>query len=262
MTISLIVATYNAPRQLELCLRSVHRQRVLPTEVIIADDGSKKETKELIEQLKPMFSVPLIHVWHEDKGFRLAAIRNRAIAMATCDYVIQIDGDVILNRHFVEDHIRFSAPNTVVLGSRSKLSEEKTRKILESTGDFEPCFFTKGLERRDSAFRCPVISPLFFHSRHILGCNMGFWRKDLLAVNGYDENFEGWGHEERDLVLRLNKTGIKKRKLKYAAIQYHLWHPEQTRDNLSHNEAIIAERKKSKTSWVSNGISKECEENL
>lgn len=256
MTTSLVITIYNAPRQLQLCLNSVLRQTVMPDEVIIADDGSRDDTRELIDHLRLQFTVPLRHVWHEDEGFRLAAIRNKAIAAATGDYIIQIDGDIILNRHFVEDHIRFAVPRTVVLGSRSKLSEEKTRQVLDSAGDFEPGFFMKGLERRDSAFRCPLISPLFFGSRHTVGCNMAFWRSDLLAVNGYDEAFTGWGHEERDLVLRLQLTGIKKRKLKYAAIQYHLWHKEQSRDNVERNARIIAERRKSGVTWVSEGIVK------
>ncbi len=255
MNTTLIIATYNSPDKLQLCLKSVLRQTIMPTEVIIADDGSTEETRQLIDCLRPQFRVPLVHLWHEDRGFRLAAIRNRAIAQATGDYVIQIDGDIILNRYFVADHIRFASPGYVVLGSRSKLSEVKTKDVL-SHDDFEPGLFTYGLERRDSALRCPLISPLFFGNRHTVGCNMAFWLCDLLAVNGYDEAFEGWGHEERDLVLRLQMIGIKKRKLKFAAIQYHLWHHEQSRENVERNAQIIAMRKKSGVSWVSDGIIK------
>lgn len=253
---SLVVATYNAPQMLRLCLQSVLRQTLSPSEIIIADDGSTSFTKELIDNMRPQFSAPLVHVWHEDEGFRLAAIRNKALSIAKGDYIIQIDGDVILERHFVEDHLRFAEAGYVVLGSRCMLTEEKTKTVLEMK-DYEPSIFSSGIKRRDSALRCPLLSPLFFNNRHTVGCNMAFWRKDVLGVNGYDEDFVGWGHEERDLVLRLTMTGVCKRKIKYAAIQYHLWHKEQSKQNLEQNEQRVRSRLAEKVSWVRNGIAKE-----
>ena len=254
MITSLIIATYNAPDKLRLCLNSVRRQTVMPNEIVIADDGSTYETRQVIDTLRPSFYVPLVHVWHEDNGFRLAAIRNKAIATAKGEYIIQMDGDIILNRHFVEDHVRFASPGHFVLGTRCRIKEETTNVILQHD-DYELGVFSTGLERRDSAFRCPLISPLFFGNRHTIGCNMGFWRDDLLLVNGYDEDFVGWGHEERDLVLRLTMAGRKKRKLKYAAIQYHLWHREQSKDSLSANVQILESRRRSGKTWADNGIS-------
>ena len=255
-TTSLIISTYNAPQRLRLCLNSVLRQTVAPSEVIIADDGSGADTRKLIDEMRPLFHVPLKHVWHEDKGFRLAAIRNKAIAEAVGDYVIQIDGDVILHRHFIKDHLHFAEKGFCVTGSRCGFSEKRTQEIL-LMDDINPSFFSRGITRRDSAFRLPAIAPLCFHHRHTLGCNMAFWKKDLMLVNGYDESFEGWGHEERDLVLRLQKAGIQRRKLKYCAIQYHLWHREQSRENLKRNEQIVKSRQSQTDYRVKNGIVKE-----
>lgn len=61
--ISLVVTTYNWPAALELVLISIRRSDVFPTEVIIADDGSKKETAELIKRYQTDFPVPLYHCW-------------------------------------------------------------------------------------------------------------------------------------------------------------------------------------------------------
>ena len=87
---SLIIATYNWPEALNLVLLSIQKQTILPNEIIIADDGSSSKTQMLIADFQKIFSIPLIHVWHEDKGFRLAKIRNKAIKIANFSYIIQI----------------------------------------------------------------------------------------------------------------------------------------------------------------------------
>ena len=125
---SLIISTYNRSDALELCVKSVLRQSLLPDEIIIADDGSKEDTGELIHQLAASSEVPIIHVWHEDLGFRLASIRNKAIAKASKEYIIQIDGDIVLHKDFVKDHVRFAKKGSFVTGSRVLIREGLTRK--------------------------------------------------------------------------------------------------------------------------------------
>ena len=127
---SLIISTYNRSDALELCVKSVLRQSLLPDEIIIADDGSKEETGELIHQLATTSVVPIIHVWHEDLGFRLATIRNKAIVKATKEYIIQIDGDIVLHKDFVKDHVRFAQKGSFVTGSRVLIREALTKKML------------------------------------------------------------------------------------------------------------------------------------
>src|ERR1700712_962551 len=102
---SLVISTYNWPQALELCLKSVATQKHLPDEVIIADDGSGEETRLLIDKYKKDFPVPLLHLWHEDKGFRKTIILNKAINQSSFEYIIQVDGDVILEKHFISDHL-------------------------------------------------------------------------------------------------------------------------------------------------------------
>ena len=96
-SVALIIATYNWPKALEQTLRSVVHQTILPNEVLIADDGSDERTANLIQKFKEAHpTLNIVHVWHEDNGFRLAAIRNKAIRMAQSDYIIQIDGDCFI----------------------------------------------------------------------------------------------------------------------------------------------------------------------
>ena len=130
---SLIISTYNEPEVLEITLKSVLAQSVMPDEVIIADDGSKAPTQLLVDQYKGIFKIPFIHVWHEDNGFRLAEIRNKAIARASSDYIIQIDGDIIIHKHFIKDHLEFAKKGTFVRASRSYINEKTSDQILGVT---------------------------------------------------------------------------------------------------------------------------------
>ena len=105
MTVSLIISTYNRPDALGLCLQSVLRQTRMPDEIIVGDDGSDERTRFVIEDFKKQCHVPVVHLWHPDEGFRLAMMRNKCIARSKCDYIVQIDGDVVLSRHFISEHV-------------------------------------------------------------------------------------------------------------------------------------------------------------
>ena len=130
MTVSLIISTYNWPRALYLCLDSVMQQTVMPSEILIADDGSGMSTRDVVKHFENISPVPVRHIWHEDNGFRLAAIRNKAIAASKGKYIIQIDGDLILQRNFIQDHMLFAREGCFVTGSRGIITELLTRKVL------------------------------------------------------------------------------------------------------------------------------------
>ena len=236
--ISLIVATYNWPRALALVLASVRAQRVLPFELIVADDGSRDDTRELIERERALLPVPLVHVWHEDTGFRLAAIRNKAMAAARGDYVVQIDGDIVLHPEFVHAHTVFAQRGSWVQGSRALCSEALTRRLLDGA-PAKLGLLTPGLDNRVNALHAPWLSPFVRGERTALrrvrGCHMAFWRDDLLRVNGYDEAMEGWGREDSELASRLCHAGLHRRNLKFSAVCYHLWHRQAGTDAVARN---------------------------
>ena len=160
---SLIISTYNRSDALELCVKSVLRQSLLPDEIIIADDGSKEDTRELIHQLAASSEVPIIHVWHEDLGFRLASIRNKAIAKASKEYIIQIDGDIVLHKDFVKDHVHFAKKGSFVTGSRVLIREGLTQKMLAERN----CMISihdKGTKNTINGVHLPWLSPLLQRS--------------------------------------------------------------------------------------------------
>lgn len=226
---SLVITTYNKPDYLELVLRSVLGQTHLPLEVIVADDGSREETKNLIDEFRKTAPFPVVHVWQEDKGFRLSAARNRAFAVVQSEYVIMIDGDIILHPHFVRDHARHARPGYFVSGGRMMLPEDVTKKLLEEKRTWirkSELSFKKTLK----SFHAPWITPLMFsykstNYKYGAGANMAFWTKDIRAINGFDEAFAAYGYEDWDIMLRFMNAGIKKRYLRHSAVACHLYHP-------------------------------------
>lgn len=258
MTVSLIISTYNFPKALELCLQSVLRQSILPDEVLIADDGSGEETRKVVEEFQKKSPIPILHIWHEDKGFRLTVIRNKAIARTSMDYVIQIDGDIILNRHFIKDHKCFARRNTFVSGSRLNIQKQLSDKLLREQS-IKVSIKNKGVHNRINGVRWRFLTWLLqnYHQTDLLyvrGCNMGFWRTDLLLVNGYDENMIGWGREDSEIACRLINAGIRKRIIKNAGIVFHLYHLGSSRSQFNINNKILQVTIKEKRVWCCKGI--------
>ena len=230
---SLIISTYNWPQALDLCLKSVSRQTVLPNEIIIADDGSSSETSETIKKYQTIFRIPVKHVWHEDLGFRKTVILNEAVRNSSFDYIIQIDGDVILEKHFIQDHLDCAERKTFVRGTRAMLTSEKTREILSSR-KINLSFLSGGVQHRNNAMRAIPLKFLGIrketNSARVRGSNLAFWKSDFIAVNGYNNDLLGWGHEDEELAARFINNGIVKKIVKLCAVQYHLDHPINNKD--------------------------------
>lgn len=261
-TVSILITTYNWPEALTLSIQSVLDQSVLPTEIVICDDGSTTSTRLLIESLAKSSPVPIIHIWQEDQGFRVAQIRNKGIAAAKGDYIIQIDGDIILQRDFIRDHIRFAKLNHFVTGSRVLFSKKVTDQLLLSGLHLNGSLLFKSRNKLNE-IRLPFLHELFagiYKNRgkfqyYVKGCNMAFWRTDLLSVNGYDESFIGWGREDNDIAIRLINKGIKKRFLKFGAVCYHLHHPIFSRDLDAENIKKMTQAISQKLTFVEKGLS-------
>ncbi len=254
MNVSLIITTYNRPDALKRSIQSALDQSVLPDEILIADDGSTEETKEMLETI--LSEVPIRHIWQEDRGFRLAASRNRAIAEAGGDYIINIDGDILMERHFIEEHLSCAERGIYLQGSRVLLSPELTHAILEHALPL-PGPFSRGLSNRLNAFRIPWLRRALCTRAHqtlkgVRGCNFSLYREEILKVNGFNEAFTTWGREDSEFVQRLFHAGLKRKNLKFGAIAYHLYHPEGCAP--SHNDALLHACIESKSSWCTQGI--------
>jgi len=258
-TASLLVATYNWEGALDCVLASVQAQSRLPDELVIADDGSGPATAEVVARWAARLPVPVRHVWHEDTGFRLAAIRNRALATVRGEYVLMIDGDMVLHPHFVDSHLRFARAGAYVQGGRVLLREEPTRRLLAG----EPLalhLFMRGIGNRVNALHFPALSRLHRGARGPLqrtrGCNMAYWRADAERVNGFNEDMEGWGREDSEFVARLMNAGIARRNLKFGGVAYHLHHRTRPQDAVAANHAVYERVVRERTVRCVNGMDK------
>lgn len=259
MKTSLVISTYNWKEALELVLKSVLKQKRLPSEIVIADDGSKDDTKQLIEAYKAKFDIPLHHVWQEDKGFRKAMIINKAVAKAQGDYIIQVDGDCIMHSSFIKDHMRYARQGVYLSGSRVSVREGYLKPLFDKQKTrFN--VFSSGLKKRGRALHLPSLSKFYKESDGFnlknRGCNMSFAREDFIAVNGYNEAFEGWGREDSELGRRFHNYGLLNRRLKNIAIIYHIYHYEKPKDKLEENHQMEVDAVKHKTVWCEHGIDK------
>lgn len=230
MYVSLIITTYNRPDALSVVLQSVAQQTRLPDETVVVDDGSDGRTAEVIDRWRPHLS-GFTHLWQPNRGFRAARMRNLGIANCEGDYVVLIDGDMVLHRQFIADHLRFAEPQVYVQGIRVTLGPRATTRRLAGPmrtmpwhvwplGKIKYLWRNPWLARRMSSRATDRISRV--HS-----CNQSFWRDDLVRVNGFDEQFDGYGGEDVDLCRRLASVGLKQKRLRYAALAYHLYHPPQ-----------------------------------
>ncbi|NUO37795.1 MAG: glycosyltransferase family 2 protein [Gemmatimonadaceae bacterium] len=266
MRASLVLTTYNWPDALQLVLTSALEQSVLPDEVLVADDGSTAPTADVVRAFATRFAergVPLRHVWHPDEGFRAAAIRNRALAQASGEYVLLIDGDCVLHRDFVRSHLAFARSGQFVQGTRVLLDAERARRALVA-GETRFGAFERGITNRMNALSLRWLSPLVPTPsdplKGVRSCNMGFWLADARRVNGFNERFVGWGREDSEFVVRLVNAGVRRRKLKFGGIVYHLWHPERPRDALDANDELLASVRSAGSVWAEVGMSKYSEE--
>jgi glycosyltransferase involved in cell wall biosynthesis len=234
-------------------------------EIIIADDGSTANTRECIDRLRANAPVPLLHVWQPDEGFRAAMVRNRGTLAARGDYIVFLDGDCIPQRDFVSSHRALAQRGCLVSGSRILLSPELTTLVLSDKVGLQGLGLRQMLRYRLNGdinkilqllVRWPDVGRLRrrFSWRRIKGCNLGVWRADLDRVNGFDESFRGWGHEDADLVVRLFHAGVMRKEGAFATEVFHLWHREAERDNELSNRRVVLERAASRATQALKGL--------
>lgn len=260
MTTTLLITTYNWPEALEIVLMSVEKQTVLPDEIIIADDGSTKETEDLIKKWQKKIKTPIIHSWQEDFGFRLATSRNKAIAKSTGDYILMIDGDLVLHPNFIKDHLSHCNVNEFVIGTRVLLKDDYSKQLLcEKNIDFSVNnnhILANSKNKINNSFLSKICSYKTTSFKQVRGCNMACFKSDLIKVNGFNEDFVGWGREDTELVVRLLNAKIIRKNIKFNANVLHIFHPESTRKMLSTNEIILEKTISEKLIRCQNGLDK------
>ena len=267
--ISLIISFYNKTELLQKVLESIALQTMQDVEVVIADDGSGPQAAAFIEHAAHSYPFPIRHVWHEDKGWRKNAILNKAVMAAKSEYLVFIDGDCLLERHFLEEHYASRKQGEVVTGRRVLLTPKTTEYILAKPLTPHrlgaPLFFRLLWEtifghqktQLEQKIRLPKgLRRLFIRERkrYILGCNFSLYKEDLLGVNGFDERFQypGYG-EDIDLEFRLARKGIFAYSRKCQLVQFHCYHQHFDTD-YAPNKALLQENTDNNVTYTPFGI--------
>jgi glycosyltransferase involved in cell wall biosynthesis len=252
MKLAVIVTTYNRPDALAAVLDGYATQSDRDFELLVADDGSTAETRSVVERFAAGAPFPVRHVWHEDDGFRAAAIRNKAVAATDADYIVFTDGDCVPGPRFVARHRSLAERGWFVGGNRVLLAEAFTRRVLGErlpVGQWGAAQWFAAWLRRDVNRVMPLLdlgdgpwrkrAPMRWDG--LKTCNLAVWRRDLVEVNGLDEAYTGWGMEDSDLVVRLQRAGIRHKNGRFAVPVFHLWHRENDRSKLPENLARLRE---------------------
>ena len=260
MRVSVIFSTYNQPSWLEKCLWGFACQTRLPDEVLVADDGSTRQTKDLLDQLAPTLPFPIKHIWQPDEGFQKCRILNKAAAQASGEYLIFTDGDCIARNDFVAQHLRLAKPGQFLSGGDFKLplstSQFITRAHVESQEAFRPKWLTRHgvgpglrmLKLLRTRWAADVLNWLVPTRPSFNGHNSSCFASDLRAVNGFDENMQ-YGGEDLEFGLRLVHAGFRAKRMRFSTTCLHLEHgrgyvkPEMLEKNRLIRQQTIVDRR-------------------
>jgi glycosyltransferase involved in cell wall biosynthesis len=256
--VSLIISTYNRSDALDKVLAGIRRQTSRPAEILVADDGSGPETRTLIKSWEARLQCPLRHVWHADDGFRKTIILNECLAQSNGDYIVFLDGDCVPHQQFIFDHQRLAEKGYWVQGRRCFVQERWVRDFKVSQTSPIAWMLAGRITGIAKGMRLPY--PIIRRNtgqRGIIGCNQGAWREDLFAINGFDEEYTGWGiGEDSDMGTRLYHLG-RPRKFVYAhAVVYHLDHASPAKDHLPDSLARLDSTIRSGTIRCKVGLSR------
>lgn len=250
ISIAVIITTYNRPDALMAVLEGLLQQTDQNFALIIADDGSGSEVKQVVVDYQARFDQRLTHVWQEDNGFRATMIRNKAVATSTADYLIFIDADCVPNQHLIARHRNLAEAGFFVAGNRILLNENFTDYVLKENIalanwrliDWWRAKRKKYCNRWLPALYFPwqtfrKLRPKTWNTSRT--CNFAVFRSDFIAVNGFNEAYHGWGFEDSDLAIRLLKKGVRHKSGRFAVTVAHLWHRQNDRAMLASNDAQL-----------------------
>lgn len=267
--VSVIVSTYEKPEWLEKVLWGFNCQTYKHFELIVADDGSGPETRQLLEEMEHRVSYKINHVWHEDDGFQKCKILNKAIQGCEGEYIIMTDGDCIPREDFVQVHYINKEPNYFISGGYYMLPMNISKAITLHDIEKQNCFNIQWLKEKGipKTFKNNKLTARGFISKFLNtvtptnaswnGHNSSAWKKDILNVNGFDERMQ-YGGEDREFGERLFNFGIKSKQLRYSAVCVHLDHKRgyKTPEAIAKNQVIRRETKSKKAVWTHYGITK------
>lgn len=257
MKISIIITTHNNPEYLKRVLDGFLHQCVMPDEIVVADDGSKPETRNVVQAFSSTSPFPVLHSWQPHAGYpRLTHTRNLATRHSSGDYLVYIDGDCVPGPSFVKDQQQLAKPGWYVQGKRNFVT---SKGLLGFTGSESAIkqmqlWFRGCLEKLHLTLRIPGLATSQKGIHGTRGCNIAAFRKDIININGWDQNYIGFWREDSDFVLRLIRSGVRRKNALFSAVVFHLEHATKDHDEDMKRNTALLEKAKTGPIQVANGL--------
>ena len=255
MKISVIVPVYNRLEHLRALFLCLLKQKKQPDELIITDDGSSQKVLDFIGDLIPKSEFKVKHIYQEDKGFRKTRALNNAVRNSIGDLLIFCDQDLIFGEEYVETIAGNIKENIFLMGRAHTLKREEKDFVLENIekiNSYEEIVKNlpdsyiptiKKMLNEDKRRRLLKTFKLAKRGIKLVGMSYALMKNAYIKVNGYDENYIGWGQEDDDFGNRLTVAGINGKELITKNIQLHLWHYSDPTKVHSSNEEYYYKRK-------------------
>jgi glycosyltransferase involved in cell wall biosynthesis len=256
--VDLIISAYNNASSVRQIISLIQEGTHRPSSIHITDDGSNSQNRKIIENQLNRTGTPSFYHWHNDRGFRKSKILNQGILNCKSEYIVFLDGDCLPHRHFVSDHLVIAEKGNFVQGRRCFIHQDKVACLLDGKTSLTRLMLSGKVRGLLKSIRLPI--PYIKRNKTmygLLGCNLGAWRDDLLKVNGFDEDYEGWGREDSDLCARFYNLGLMRKMVYGRALVYHLNHTENEREGLKRNDKLLRETLDERKTRCTNGITKE-----
>lgn len=260
MKISLIIPFYKRTDFLELIFQCLARQSYRKFEVIVAEDNNDKQTLAFLDEQRKQYDFPILHIQQEDKGFRKNKAMNKAVAKATGELLVFIDGDCLPHPEFLNEYAKVAKEKVVLWGRRIMLSEDLTNDLLNSEESVQlPSWMaiaSSSSTKKEEAIYSHWLNKWRGKERNIKGCNWGILKEDLLAINGFDEDYVlATVGEDDDVEWRLKQVGYTKQSLKNLAIVYHLYHPANYNETSAEtNNKLLQQKQEEGIAYVKKGV--------
>lgn len=252
---TVVLSTYNTPRSLDLVLHGYRWQSEKSFEIVVADDGSTPETKEMLVQHPAAAELPIRHVWQEDQGFRKCRALNLAIRASRSDYLIFSDGDCIPRADFVGTHLALRKPGAYLSGAMFRMAAPVSAAVTPEAIQRQDPFCAAWLRAQGQAYRPKQFWKLTRNARWARFCerlsnahagwngaNSSCYKADAVRINGFDERLV-YGGEDREFGFRLDRAGLSGIKVRYRAALAHLDHPRgyENEAGWQHNRKLISQ---------------------
>lgn len=255
--ISVIISIYKQLDNLELIFLGLQRQSFKNFEVIIAEDDNSSTTIAFLEEARKKYFFPIKHVSQEDKGFRRCRILNKALLVCKGEKIVFLDGDCIPHKHFLKEYNIAINNNVFCCGRRVNLNIQfsqylKKEKKIKCLNTFSAIMNSRNNTWKRAIYEFPS---LFTKSIGIMGCNWGITKSNFLKVNGFDEDFEGYGADDSDINWRLLAISLVSYSIKCKAVVYHLYHKENSTD-MSECFKLLQKKQQLGNYFCKNGIEK------